>query len=85
MNSIRPTAVPAPPVAPAAPERARPLDPPWVAKPAGVPAASLWELLTPDEQAFFNELASLGQLSYRPSGNDTPSVAPLGGRIDVRG
>lgn len=48
--------------------------------------ASLWSLLTPEEQRFFAEQSSLGPLTYRPTGTHA-SEAPLptGRRIDVRG
>jgi len=62
------------------------------AAPAGAPAqapqeASLWEILTEEERAFFQEQASLGPLTYKPggSGKVPSSAAPTGQRIDVRG
>jgi hypothetical protein len=63
-------------------------------RPAAVPApaaeaaaqpSSLWEILTPEERAFFTQQASLGPLSYRPGGPAAPASAPTGQRLDVRG
>ena len=50
-------------------------------------AASLWDLLTPDERTFFQQLATVGQLGYGPGARaeDRNPAAPTGGRIDVRG
>ncbi|MEY4070146.1 MAG: hypothetical protein RL721_760 [Candidatus Eisenbacteria bacterium] len=50
--------------------------------------ASLWDLLTPEEQAFFSRRDELGALTYGPrdaarTGRDSVP-APLGGRIDVK-
>ena len=48
--------------------------------------SSLWEILTPEERAFFEQQASLGPITYRP-GNRTTDGVPVstGRRIDVRG
>lgn len=55
---------------------------------APVQGASLWDLLTPEEQTFFARQDELGALTYGPrdaSRGARPSAAtPLGGRIDVR-
>lgn len=57
------------------------------ARPAEAAAqpSSLWEILTPEERAFFTQQASLGPLSYRPGGPAAPTAAPTGQRLDVRG
>jgi hypothetical protein len=72
-----------------------PLRPAVPVRPAPAPASAsgtrsvgassgLWDLLTPDEQAFFTSQSALGPLTYGPSrGGQTH--APLGGRIDVKG
>ena len=53
--------------------------------PAGEPSA-LWDLLTPDEQAFFTAQASRGPLTYRPARRAAPLPAgPTGQRLDRRG
>ncbi len=77
------------------PESTRPAvrktDAPAEAAPTSSPAAngaSLWDLLTPEEQAFFSRQDSLGALTYGPrstarQGRDA-DPAPLGGRIDVK-
>jgi hypothetical protein len=48
--------------------------------------ASLWEILTPEERAFFENQASMGPMTYRANG-DLPQSGdvPTGRRIDVRG
>lgn len=81
---------PARPAASAPP--ARPADAPAAGGPAdpaaGAPApapATLWELLTPEERAFFAREQSLGPLSYSPGRPRAAADAPLGGRLDVRG
>lgn len=59
------------------------------AKPSTAAGASLWNLLTPEEQEFFARQSELGALTYGPSGSGQSAKqagrAPLGGRIDVRG
>jgi hypothetical protein len=66
--------------APAAP----PATPP-AARPAALRDAALWDVLTPDERAYFEQQAALGPLTYgRPRGAAT-SAAPTGQRLDVRG
>ena len=54
---------------------------------AGAEPASLWELLTPEERSFFQQLAATGQLTYAPGGkpDERNAAAPTGQRIDVRG
>lgn len=49
--------------------------------------ASLWELLTPEERTFFQQLATVGQLTYAPGAraDERTAAAPTGQRIDVRG
>ncbi len=58
-------------------------------KPTTAAGASLWNLLTPEEQDFFARQSELGALTYGPSSSGQPATpaarAPLGGRIDVRG
>jgi len=58
-------------------------------QPRTAAGASLWNLLTPEEQDFFARQSELGSLTYGPSSSGKPSAppagAPLGGRIDVRG
>jgi hypothetical protein len=51
---------------------------------AGSRATSLWEILTPEERAFFAEQAALGPLSYRPGTATAPAIVPTGQRLDVR-
>lgn len=47
---------------------------------------SLWDLLTPEERDFFTRAATMGPLTYRPTGKThLGDVAPTGQRIDVRG
>jgi hypothetical protein len=58
------------------------------AAPAAGHGATLWDLLTPEEQAFFSNQETLGALTYGPgsaarAGRDS-NPAPLGGRIDVK-
>ena len=54
---------------------------------AGAEPASLWELLTPEERSFFQQLAATGRLTYAPGGkpDERNTAAPTGQRIDVRG
>ena len=49
--------------------------------------STLWELLTPEERTFFQQLATMGQLTYTPGDrpDDKNGAAPTGQRIDVRG
>jgi hypothetical protein len=56
------------------------------AGPSGAAAqpSSLWEILTPEERAFFTQQASLGPLGYRPGGQVSRPAAPTGQRLDVR-
>jgi hypothetical protein len=55
--------------------------------PARAPAeASLWELLTPEEQEFFRQQQAVGPITYRPNGEAGGRIPlPTGQRIDVRG
>jgi len=50
-------------------------------------AASLWDLLTPEERTFFQQLATVGKLTYGMSAksDDSTPAGPIGQRIDVRG
>jgi hypothetical protein len=89
MNVQGPGSIPAPiPPAPAAagrtPGAPRPAAEP--ARAAAADAPTLWELLTPDERTFFQQLATLGQLTYGPSSHpdERAAAAPTGQRIDVR-
>lgn len=48
--------------------------------------SSLWELLTPEERAFFEEQMRLGPLTYSADRADSEGIRPpTGRRIDVRG
>ncbi len=50
------------------------------------PGATLWELLTPEERAFFAEQSALGPLNYRPGPSAAKAPAcPIGSRLDVKG
>jgi len=79
--SIHPVSGPAPGAQP------RLAPPPAVgvpAEPAAPDGASFWEILTPEERAFFAQQAALGPLSYRPGGAPVAGAAPTGQRLDVR-
>ncbi len=53
---------------------------------AAKPDAALWNVLTDEEKGFFEQLASMGPLTYGGRGaQQQPAEAPLGQRIDVRG
>ncbi|HVP13960.1 MAG TPA: hypothetical protein VMS88_00370 [Terriglobales bacterium] len=68
---------------PRAPAAAR--EPREAARPESV-RGDFWELLTPEERAFFAERGALGSLSYGPrSRREAPSPGPLGQRVDLRG
>jgi hypothetical protein len=68
---------------PPQPAVARPAAPPLESSAPGVASpVSLWEILTPEERAFFAEQAALGPLSYAPGA--APALAPTGQRLDVR-
>lgn len=86
---ITPAAVPQRPAAPAVPSVPSLASPVSPGKPATAAGASLWNLLTPEEQEFFARQSELGALTYGPSSSGKPATpashAPLGGRIDVRG
>lgn len=50
------------------------------------PAATLWEVLTPAERAFFVQQQALGSLTYRSNGDPGGLTSlPTGQRIDTRG
>lgn len=54
-------------------------------RPAALRAASLWDVLSPEERAFFADSATLGALTYRPGGRTPESLsAPVGARIDLQ-
>ena len=77
-----PLQLPGLPAAPASPRPAR------ATAPAAAPQpATLWELLTPEERTFFQQLATMGQLTYTPGDrpDERNAAAPTGQRIDVRG
>ena len=66
------------------PEGGRPARPEQ--KGATAAGRSLWEILTPEERAFFEQQAPLGPLTYRPGGTSVDRApAPTGRSIDVRG
>jgi hypothetical protein len=48
---------------------------------------SLWDLLTTEERTFFQQLATVGQLTYTENTrtDERNAAAPTGQRIDVRG
>ena len=77
-----PLQLPGIPAAPASPRPARAAAPAAAAQPA-----TLWELLTPEERTFFQQLATMGQLTYTPGDrpDERNAAAPTGQRIDVRG
>ena len=82
-----PNAIPAIPAFPAtrAPRPAAPAEPERAA--ATTESRSLWDLLTPEERTFFQQLATVGRLTYGPGTprEDANAAAPTGRRIDVRG
>jgi hypothetical protein len=48
--------------------------------------SSLWDQLTPEEQAFLTQKAKTTRITYRPDGLPVDSIpAPTGQRVDVRG
>lgn len=54
-------------------------------RPAELRAASLWDLLSPDERAFFSDAKQLGALTYGPRGRSTETAAaPTGQRVDFK-
>jgi len=76
------------PLAGATPPRpAAPAREPREASASAPEAASLWDLLTPDERTFFQQLATVGRLTYGPGAksDDSTAAAPIGQRVDVRG
>jgi hypothetical protein len=80
-----------PPRLPVLPARASRVGPALVAprepELAAAAPASLWELLTPEERTFFQQLATVGRLTYAPGprADEHATAAPTGQRIDVRG
>jgi hypothetical protein len=50
------------------------------------PETTLWDVLTPEERAFFEERSAAGTWTYGRAGSraDAPQ-GPTGSRIDVRG
>jgi hypothetical protein len=54
------------------------------APPPGADPA-LWNVLTQDEQQFFQQMASLGPLTYGARPSQQAPDAPVGQRLDVRG
>jgi hypothetical protein len=54
------------------------------ARPTALAGATLWELLTTEERAYFSDPATLGALTYRAGGRGTDVLAPTGQRVDVR-
>ena len=46
--------------------------------------SALWEVLTPDEQAFFQEQQALGPLQYGRASREPMPGVPTGQRLDVR-
>jgi hypothetical protein len=54
-------------------------------RPAALKAATLWDLLSDEERAFFSDPAALGALTYRPGGR-APEIAgaPTGQRVDLK-
>lgn len=57
------------------------------ARGAASPANSaLWQVLTDEERAYFDSMATLGPVSYGPGGAPSSgATAPVGQRIDVKG
>ncbi len=79
-DAVRPRDAVAAPVAPPAPAAA----PPRAARaPEG---ATLWDLLSTEERAFFGREEALGGLTYRPGRRPAPPAPalPTGQRVDVR-
>ncbi|MGE0351732.1 MAG: hypothetical protein AB7I33_04935 [Gemmatimonadales bacterium] len=70
------------PRVPAAAPAARPASGPAseAARPDG---ATLWDMLTPEERAYFTQAAA-GPLAYRAGGSGVTPPAPTGQRLDVR-
>lgn len=87
MNVERTNSLP-PAAATHAPEPVARAHAPAAARPAAEASAheaALRDVLSPDERAFFDQIAALGPLTYgRPRGH-APSLAPTGQRLDVRG
>lgn len=76
------------PVAPkSAPAAQTPAAAPSEAAPAAPGETGLWDLLTSEEREFFQQVANLGSITYRPSRANASAVpaAPVGQRLDVRG
>lgn len=72
------------PVVPVSRPAATSASPAAAGAPADAPA--LWDLLTPEEQAFFAAQSSRGPLTYRPGRRAVPALAPpTGQRVDRKG
>ena len=54
------------------------------ARPTALAGATLWDLLTVEERAYFADPATLGTLTYHAGGRRTDALAPTGQRVDVR-
>ena len=80
-----PLQLPGIPAAPTTPRTQRASQP--AAAVAAAQPATLWQMLTPEERTFFQQLATMGQLTYTPGDrpDDRNAAAPTGQRIDVRG
>jgi hypothetical protein len=74
-SSAPPSAVPAP----SSTQSAVSTPPPPGADP------TLWNVLTQDEQEFFQQMAALGPLTYGARPSQSTPEAPVGQRLDVRG
>ncbi len=76
------------PTAPrSAPASNAPAAAPSEAASAATNETGLWELLTAEEKEFFQQAATLGSITYRPSRASAAPLpaAPVGQRLDVRG
>lgn len=88
LPGVLPGATYARPVAPRGASTANaPAAAPAEAAPAPAGETGLWDLLTAEEKEFFQQAATLGTITYRPSrANAAPlPAAPVGQRLDVRG
>jgi hypothetical protein len=85
-TSLSTAAAKALPAAKGAADAARVVDRTAAERAVPSPAASLWDILTPEEQQVFERSASMGPLVYRCDGRPAAEVAvPTGRRIDLRG